>query len=112
VLVVATNALRQLGYDPLAAEGGETALQILAEKPGIDVLFTDFCMPKMDGLELAKKAKETLPNLRVLIASGYPMQALRDKHRFAAEFAFIPKPYRLIDLADKLLSVKTALSGC
>ena len=43
--------------------------QILKTKP--DVLITDIKMPFMDGIELSKLVKEKLPDIRIVIVSGY-----------------------------------------
>ena len=52
------------------ASDGELAYpQILKTKP--DVLITDIKMPFMDGIELSKLVKEKLPDIRIVIVSGY-----------------------------------------
>lgn len=52
------------------AETGESALLILKQKT-IDILFTDICMPKMDGLNLISAAKQQNPFLRSVIISSH-----------------------------------------
>ena len=52
------------------AESGAAALSILKEKP-VDILFTDICMPKMDGLALISAAKQQNPYLRSVIISSH-----------------------------------------
>ncbi|MBB6673128.1 response regulator transcription factor [Cohnella nanjingensis] len=52
------------------AENGEQALERLREAPA-DILITDISMPVMDGLELIRHARERLPQLKVIILSGY-----------------------------------------
>jgi two-component system, response regulator YesN len=52
------------------AETGESALSILKQKP-IDILFTDICMPKMDGLSLISAAKQQNPFLRSVVISSH-----------------------------------------
>lgn len=52
------------------ASDGELAYpMILKERP--DILITDIRMPFMDGLELSRMVKEALPNIKILILSGY-----------------------------------------
>lgn len=52
------------------ASDGELAYpMIIKEKP--DILITDIRMPFMDGLELCKLVKKELPNIKILILSGY-----------------------------------------
>jgi len=52
------------------AENGEEALSLIKEKTP-DVLITDICMPKMDGLELCRKIYRKCPKTGILIISGY-----------------------------------------
>lgn len=52
------------------ASNGKQALQIIRTED-IQILLTDIKMPHMDGLELARKAKEEKPNLQIVIFSGY-----------------------------------------
>lgn len=67
---------RQIDWESYAlelagtAETGESALQILKQK-NIDILFTDICMPKMDGLNLISLAKEHNPFLRSVVISSH-----------------------------------------
>lgn len=65
------------GYDFVGeASDGELAYPlILKEKP--DILITDIRMPFMDGLELSRLVKEELPDIKILILSGY------DEFRYA-----------------------------
>jgi CheY-like chemotaxis protein len=60
------------GFDVVPAEDGETALRLVEEKAPIDLLLTDIRMPKLDGIELARRIAAARPALRVLFVSGYP----------------------------------------
>ncbi|MDQ9170743.1 PAS domain S-box protein [Oxalobacteraceae bacterium R-40] len=103
LLNTATELFRNLGYDVLTASNGNDALSILKRSPDIDVLFTDVMMPNgMDGLELARLARESYPGIKILVASGYPPPALKAKDKNIDNFTFMNKPYRLADLAKKL----------
>ena len=61
----------ELGFELVGeAADGEMALPLLLrQKP--DLLITDIKMPFMDGLTLARLAKKELPNLKIVILSGY-----------------------------------------
>ena len=71
VLEYASNALEDCGYTVLAAPDGATALVMLRNRDDIDLLFTDVVMPGLDGVELARRARQESPDLKVLFTSGY-----------------------------------------
>jgi PAS domain S-box-containing protein len=101
VLEMASEAVRNLGYEVLAAAGAAAALEILQRDQWVDFLFTDVLMPPgMTGVELARDACRIRPALRVLLASGYPREALRDRLKYG--MAFIAKPYTMSALGASL----------
>ena len=69
----------------------------------IDILFTDIIMPEaMNGIELAVFTRDNYPDVKIILASGYPLPALKLDPAHLQEFAFVNKPYRLSDLARAL----------
>jgi CheY-like chemotaxis protein len=73
-LVLATTAslLQRLGYGVLTANGPRAALELLTRERGaFSLLVTDVVMPDMNGAELARAARELVPELKVLFISGY-----------------------------------------
>ena len=101
---VASALYISMGYEVLTASGAQEALALLASRH-IDILFTDVIMPNgMNGVELASYAREHYPDLKIILASGYPLPALKLEHNNPSEFAFVNKPYRLSDLARALRS--------
>jgi CheY-like chemotaxis protein len=81
----------------------ELALQVLASDPGIDVVLTDHAMPGMTGTELAKRVRRDWPQVRIVIASGYP-EAPGDELGLPR----LLKPYRQEELA-RLLTMLVAV---
>jgi CheY-like chemotaxis protein len=63
--------LEDLGHDIIEANSGHNALEILQNGRAVNLLITDYAMPGMSGVQLAKAAREILPNLPVLLATGY-----------------------------------------
>jgi signal transduction histidine kinase len=59
-----------LGYEVRQAEDGEAGLRLLEEQPP-DLLMVDFIMPKLNGAEVIERARALLPNLPVILATGY-----------------------------------------
>jgi PAS domain S-box-containing protein len=99
---VAASLFISMGYDVVTAPSAQEALEVLADRD-VDILFTDVVMPNgMNGLELADYAREVYPRVKIIIASGYPLPALKVESSPISDFVFVPKPYRLADLARAL----------
>jgi PAS domain S-box-containing protein len=100
---VAASLFTSMGYDVVTAASGREAIDVLEHKD-VDILFTDVVMPNgMDGLELAAYTREHYPHTKIMLASGYPLPALKQRHgKDFSDFAFVNKPYRLSDLARTL----------
>ncbi|MBW7974266.1 PAS domain S-box protein [Bradyrhizobium sp. BR 10289] len=103
---VRSSAIRRveaLGYRVVAAVNGKEALERLRSDPSIDMLFTDIVMPGgMSGWELADQARRIRPSLPVLFTSGYALETLVAQGRAPAEAIVLTKPYRKIELAQRL----------
>ncbi len=87
----ATQILEDLGYAPEWAANAEAALERLGrDGDGFDVVFSDVVMPGMGGLAMAEELRRRLPDLPVVLASGY-------SHVLAEEgshgFELLHKPY-------------------
>ena len=103
---LAVSMLSRLGYTTVEAGSARIALQSLAERPQIALLFTDIVLPGgMNGVELAEEAQRQYPDLKVLFTSGYPENALAHHQRPNQNLELIPKPYRKVDLAHKLHAI-------
>ena len=92
----------ELGYNVIAVESAEAALAVL-EADRFDVVFTDISLPGMSGLELLKRVRETRPQQRFVIASGYGSDFR--KHGFGDNVGALAKPYDLTTLERVLNSV-------
>ncbi|OLE33646.1 MAG: hybrid sensor histidine kinase/response regulator [Alphaproteobacteria bacterium 13_1_20CM_3_64_12] len=109
VLDVTVEMLRTLGWEVLTAPDAPSGLSVLRRDADIDVLFSDIVMPRgMNGVELAREARRLRPELRVLLASGYPASALPAGNGAGEEdeFPFLSKPYRASELARKLRAMQ------
>jgi PAS domain S-box-containing protein len=102
---VSAEALRELGYRVLEADGAEAALALLAEHPDVALLFTDMVMPQVDGRRLAAEARRRWPGLKVLFATGYSATAARDQEPPGEQARLISKPYTLEELGRTLRQV-------
>lgn len=102
----AVELFKALGYETMTAEDGVSALRMVEDSHDIDYIFSDVVMPRgINGVELAEKARELRPNIKVLLASGYPFEKL-DTHGAIDESSFISKPYRTAQLLEKMQGLK------
>jgi len=96
VRALAESIIAELGYETFSAANAREALALLDDGPPITLLFTDINMPDgpdgLDGLELARRAVEIRPDLRVIYTTGGGltdgMTAL-----FVEGGTFLPKPF-------------------
>lgn len=63
--------LEDLGHDVLEANSGEEALRYLNNGEHIDLMITDFSMPRMNGAQLARAVRDLRPALPIILATGY-----------------------------------------
>ncbi len=71
VLMNTVAMLEDMGHRVLQTTRGVEALDMLRRLRAIDLLLTDVMMPEMNGVELARRARESRPNLPILLVSGY-----------------------------------------
>ena len=69
------KALENAGYMVSSFDNGLSAYQRLREEP-FQLLLTDIVMPEMDGIELARRATELDPDIKVMFITGFAAVAL------------------------------------
>jgi PAS domain S-box-containing protein len=110
VLWSTSQLFSMLGYEVYEASSGEAALEILRNGKKVGLVFTDILMPGgINGIELARTLKESNPNIQIVLASGYPLPALRKEHGNLDEFLFLNKPYDLSDI-EKIINDRRKLA--
>ena len=70
------KALHNAGYDVASFDNGLSAYHRLREEP-FELLLTDIVMPEMDGIELARRATELDPDIKVMFITGFAAVALQ-----------------------------------
>ncbi|MDI3560620.1 PAS domain S-box protein [Bradyrhizobium sp. Arg816] len=99
---VAVSMLSDLGYRVVKARDAVAALAIVDSGIPIDLIFTDVMMPgTLRSPELARKARERLPNVAVLFTSGYTQNAIVHGGRLDPGVELLAKPYTREALARK-----------
>jgi two-component system, cell cycle sensor histidine kinase and response regulator CckA len=105
---VAERVLSRGGYTVLTAGEGAEAMALSRQHPGIiHVLVTDLVMPRMSGSDLARRLMAERPGIRVLFISGYDRDAARTHAPLEAGTDFVQKPFSpeaLLDAVARLLA--------
>jgi PAS domain S-box-containing protein len=97
------DMLADLGYRVVEAASAEEALKAMEGGLRPDLLVTDHLMPGMSGADLARQMRQRLPDLPVLIVSGYA-----EAEAIAPDLPRLTKPFRQADLAASLAGVTGA----
>ncbi|NOX73662.1 MAG: response regulator, partial [Alphaproteobacteria bacterium] len=103
VRAFAARALKMRGYTVLEASDAEEALGILENDDlAVDVFVTDVVMPGKDGPTWVREAQISRPDVKVVFVSGYAEETFADKQADIANSVFLPKPFSLTDLTEKV----------
>ena len=95
-----TRALERAGYFVSAVDRGPAAIPLL-QTESFDLLLTDIVMPEMDGIELARRAAEMVPGLRVMFITGFAAVTLK-AGREMPNARVLSKPFHLRDLVAEV----------
>jgi HAMP domain-containing protein/CheY-like chemotaxis protein len=106
VLALVIEMLNDLGYRVITASDAHGALEIVRRGESIDLILTDIVMPGgKTGVQLAAEARALRPDIKVLLTSGYPGEALARHEPMDIEWPMIAKPFRQPELAARLQSL-------
>ncbi|MCX5717498.1 MAG: response regulator, partial [Nitrospirae bacterium] len=98
--------LTQFGYTVIEAVNGEDAVRKFRDnKDTIDILLFDLIMPKMNGKEAYDEIRKIKPDIKVIFASGYAPDILRQKASLANDAHLVYKPVSPFELLRKVRSV-------
>jgi two-component system cell cycle response regulator CpdR len=95
------RALAKAGYDVISFANGAEALERLKEEP-FTLLLTDIVMPRMDGIELARRASELDPDLKIMFITGFAAVTLNNEARTPKDARVLSKPFHLKDLVREV----------
>ena len=101
-----------IGYQVLEASDGPRALDILRRGDAIDLVFTDLIMPGgLSGREVAMRARELKPGIKVLLTSGYAEELVHGDDLQREQLKVLRKPYQQADLVAALRDVLAGGAG-
>ena len=95
------KALQSAGYDVISFDNGLSAYQRLREEP-FELLLTDIVMPEMDGIELARRASELDPDIKIMFITGFAAVALNPDTAAPKAAKVLSKPVHLRELVSEV----------
>jgi two-component system, cell cycle response regulator CpdR len=95
------RALSRAGHQVIAFANGQEALDRLMEEP-FSLLLTDIVMPRMDGIELARRASEIDPTLKIMFITGFAAVTLNNDSAAPKDARVLSKPFHLKDLVREV----------
>jgi two-component system, cell cycle response regulator CpdR len=95
------RALQTAGYNVISFDNGLAAYQRLREEP-FELLLTDIVMPEMDGIELARRAAELDPDIKIMFITGFAAVALNPDSTAPRQAKVLSKPFHLRELVSEV----------
>jgi two-component system cell cycle response regulator CpdR len=95
------KALANAGFEVISYDNGRSAYERLREE-AFTLLLTDIVMPEMDGIELARRATELDPDLKVMFITGFAAVALNPDSQAPKNARILSKPFHLKDLVNEV----------
>ena len=98
--------MTRLGYQVLTANHGQAAVDVVREHEGdIHLVLLDMGMPIMDGPTTFPLLREARPEMKVLLFSGYELDAAAQALLDAGASGFVKKPVAFRTLAEEIRTV-------
>jgi len=102
-----SRALQNAGYEVISFDNGLSAYQRLREEP-FELLLTDIVMPEMDGIELARRASELDPDIKIMFITGFAAVALNPDSKAPKNAKILSKPVHLRELVNEVQKLLSA----
>lgn len=87
------ESLRSFGYKVIPQLRAESALSVIRQGTGIDLVITDYRMPGMDGVEFFAILRKTLPSVPIIMLTGYSSVEIYLKTISLGAFEYLIKPF-------------------
>jgi CheY-like chemotaxis protein len=101
---IITEFLQTLGYNVVEASNGEDAL-LACTRTKFDLVISDIRMPKMNGIKLLKSLKTYMPDLPIILMTGYQPSKMQEDNLSVKADGYLLKPFSLTSLRQTILKV-------
>lgn len=95
------KALHKAGHDVASYSDGHAAFERL-KREAFELLLTDIVMPEMDGIELARRAADLDPMLKIMFITGFAAVALNPDNEAPKDAKILSKPFHLRQLVEEV----------
>jgi DNA-binding NtrC family response regulator len=103
--------LRNRGFDVKEASDGLTAMSLIGSEH-FDVIVLDIKMPGMDGIQVLAEISRFSPDSRVILLTGHYSSGEEEKNLRRGVFAYLLKPYPILELVDILIAAAQSGNIC
>ncbi|MDD2850707.1 MAG: PAS domain S-box protein [Desulfuromonadaceae bacterium] len=103
---IGTAMLQELGYCTITANDGQEALEIFKATTDISLVILDLTMPQMDGEQCFRELRQLMPDVKVIMSSGFSEHEVIKKFAGKGLTGFIQKPYKLSVLKEALKKIQ------
>lgn len=95
------KALENAGHEVVSYGEGASAYERIKSE-AFELLLTDIVMPEMDGIELARRAAELDPAMKIMFITGFAAVALNPDNNAPKDAKILSKPFHLRDLVQEV----------
>ena len=111
LMEMATSILERLGYKVTGQTDSVTALEVFRSSPDeFDLVITDYTMPNLTGMDLAKEVRRIRPDIRIMLCTGFSEKITPD-HMKELGVGLLMKPYGMRDISEAIRKTLDARKG-
>ena len=101
-----TAILTYLGHKPESARDGLLGKDMMQRKK-FNAAFVDLRMPGIDGMTLLKWARQTHPELPIIIMTGHGAEESQDEAMKSGAYAFLTKPFSIKKIKHLVIEIQS-----
>jgi DNA-binding response OmpR family regulator len=111
IRLLGQELLEHLGYRTEVAQDGPQALELFRRLGGVDLVILDYNLPGQTGFQVLQELRRLDSGVRVLVASGFFSHREIELLKAAGAQGLIYKPYRVMELENRIRLVLSGMSG-